>query len=118
VLRQGSGSGTDPLGKTKELSLHDHSKSPDEAVETVKARYPKRLKLLKVGDELVVSVSSDRFIDGKRVGDQNFTQGSAAGGKVSATGPKPVLSENLAPRAQRHRLRGGAEWIRTVGTNF
>jgi hypothetical protein len=32
-------------------------KGPDEAVETVKARYPKRLKLLKVGDELVVSVS-------------------------------------------------------------
>jgi hypothetical protein len=32
-------------------------KGPDGAVETVKARYPKKLKLLKVGDELVVSLS-------------------------------------------------------------
>lgn len=32
-------------------------KGPDGAVETVKARYPEKLKLLKVGDELVVSVS-------------------------------------------------------------
>jgi hypothetical protein len=31
-------------------------KGSDEAVETVKARYPKKLKLLKVGDELVVSL--------------------------------------------------------------
>lgn len=32
-------------------------KAPDGSVETVKARNPKNLKLLKVGDELVVSVS-------------------------------------------------------------
>jgi len=31
-------------------------KGSDEAVETVKARYPQKLKLLKVGDELVVSL--------------------------------------------------------------